>query len=522
MGKRMDAFRSFFLERYATSSFMAQQKAKVFLWFEIAGLILIVVAATTTNIVTPYVAGPVYNITMVIIALSFIICMVILKKGLYRLASNLGIFIPFAVVVLQAYRVPTGAGKYIYLLYLIMFIVMITLYGDKLSLVIGTALIIAAAVFVVLTAGDLIEKDKITTTIANFIIVALFMSALCFLLLSIVKANIREIEKKTGAVQEQLDRINAMVATCANVSSQLKFSSEDIHHGAAAFAEDAQAQASSIEEITSSIEEIAASAESSSSMALKQQQRTGEFIDNLKVLFDLVTESAGKMTEAMNIKKELNARIADSENEVDRCRNSMENALSSSGKVFEATNLINDISDQINLLSLNASIEAARAGDYGKGFAVVAEEIGKLAEKTQVNAKEITRLVGDTNNELKVTSDALVNVDGASKNIARIVDRFDGIIAEVNSLSDRDLEINREMQQNTVQVLQGSAELKLSMEELKVAINEITKSLAVINESTQHLASGSEELSGTANGLVNSTDDLNKILSGTDQVRIST
>jgi methyl-accepting chemotaxis protein len=394
-----------------------------------------------------------------------------------------------------------------------MFIVMITLYGNKLSLVIGTVLIIAAAAFVVLNAGELIEKDKIATTIINFAIVAIFMSSLCFLLLSIVKANISEIEKKTDAVREQLGKINSIVVTCANVSAQLKLLSEDIFNGSASFAEDSQTQASSIEEITSSIEEIAASAESSSSMALQQQHRTGELISNLKAMFDLVTESAGKMSAAMSIKQELNARIGASEDEVTKCRNSMGNALSSSGKVFEATNMINDISDQINLLSLNASIEAARAGDYGKGFAVVAEEIGKLAEKTQVNAKEITRLVGDTNGELKLTSDSLVKVAETSKGIAQIVERFGGIIAEVNSLSDRDLEINRQMQQNTGNVLAGSDELKMSMEELKIAINEITKSLSIINESTQHLASGSEELSGTANGLVNSASELSKILS---------
>jgi len=51
MGKTMDAFKSFFLERYASSSFMAQQKAKVFLWFEIAGLILIVVRASICSLI---------------------------------------------------------------------------------------------------------------------------------------------------------------------------------------------------------------------------------------------------------------------------------------------------------------------------------------------------------------------------------------------------------------------------------------------------------------------------------------
>ncbi len=511
---RWSTFNNYFLDAYSASSFLAQQKAKVFMWFEISALCLIVIAATITNIVTPHAAGLVYNMTMGAIAVSLFLALLILKKGLYKLASNFGVGVAFALVVLQAFRVPTGTGKFIYLLYIVMFIVMITLFGDKISLLVGTALVIAAGASVVLTSGDLIPRDKYGSTIINFSIVALFISANCFLFLTIVRANINEMEKKNTAIREQLDRINGMVATCASVSSQLKFVSGDIFGGAATFTDDAQSQASSIEEITSSVEEIAASAESSSAMAQQQQQRTGEFIDNLKVMFGLVSESAGKVDVAMRIKDELNVRIGDSENEVEKCRNSMGNALASSGKVFEATSLINDISDQINLLSLNASIEAARAGEYGKGFAVVAEEIGKLAEKTQVNAKEITKLVGETNGELKVTSDALVNVVNTSKGIADIVERFGALIGEVHALSMKDLELNRGVQQNAEHVLNGSNELKMSMEELKIAINEITRSLSIINESTQHLASGSEELSGSANGLVQTAEELNRMLGG--------
>ncbi|MBN1498353.1 MAG: hypothetical protein JXA07_16395 [Spirochaetes bacterium] len=511
MGKS-DAVNRYFLGAYSGSSFIAQQKAKVFMWFEFTALFLVVLAMSVTNIVTPHAAGTVYNMTMGVIAVSLAVCMLILKKGLYKLASNIGVAIPFALIVLQAYRVPTGTGKFIYLLYIIMFIVMITLFGDRISLLVGTALVLAAGAFTVLTSGGLIPPDKIWSTIINFSIAALFIFALCFLFLSIVRANVREMDKKNAAIRDQLEKIHLIVAKGSDVSSQLKLISEDISNGAASFTDNAQAQASSIEEITSTTEEIAASSESSSAMALTQQRRTGDFISNLRIMFDLVSESAKKLDEAMNIKEDLNARIGQSENEVGTCRNSMERALVSSARVFEATTLINDISDQINLLSLNASIEAARAGEYGKGFAVVAEEIGKLAEKTQVNAKEITRLVGDTNTELKVTSDSLENVADASKGIAQIAERFSGIIADVNGLSEKDLRMNRQMQVNAEEVLGGSAELKNSMEELKVAINEITKSLSIINESTQQLASGSEELSGTANGLVRSADDLNAIL----------
>ncbi|HOO72632.1 MAG TPA: methyl-accepting chemotaxis protein [Spirochaetota bacterium] len=512
MSKNTSSLYNFFLKKYAQSSFMSQQKAKVFLWFEICGLVLILITTMLTNIMTPHAAGLIYNITMSIIAISFCVCLIFLKTGLYKLASTLGVYIPLLLIFLQAYRVPTESGKYIYLLYLLMFIIMITLFGDKTSMLITTVIVVIAGGIIVFTAEGLIKPEKMKSTTTNFAVVAAFIATMCFLILSIVKANIREMEKKNLSITDQLDRINKIVATCSEVSTNLRMISGEISTGSESFNDDTQSQASSLEEITSAVEEIAASAESSSEMSLLQQQRTQEFIDNLKTMFDLVGKSAEKMTDAIKIKDQLNMRMNESEDEVNKSRKSMENALYSSGKVFEATSMINDISDQINLLSLNASIEAARAGESGKGFAVVAEEIGKLAEKTQLNAKEITRLVGDTNRELQLTSDSLVNVGNTSVGIAEIVEKLATMIAEVNDLSNSDLEINSQVQKHAEGILGGSTELKTSMEELKSAIDEITKSLSIINESTQHLASGSEELAGTAQGLVQSAEDLNTIL----------
>jgi methyl-accepting chemotaxis protein len=81
--------------------------------------------------------------------------------------------------------------------------------------------------------------------------------------------------------------------------------------------------------------------------------------------------------------------------------------------------IINEISEQINLLSLNAAIEAARAGDAGRGFAVVADEISQLADRTAQSLKEIASLISINNREI---GEGQQGVDDAMNVIGRLVE----------------------------------------------------------------------------------------------------
>jgi methyl-accepting chemotaxis protein len=121
--------------------------------------------------------------------------------------------------------------------------------------------------------------------------------------------------------------------------------------------------------------------------------------------------------------------------------------------LLEINSVINNIASQTNLLSMNAAIEAAHAGDTGKGFAVVAGEIRKLAENSSNQSKTIAEMV-------KKMKGA---IDTITKSIGRVLDRFEDIDGKVKTISEQETEIRGAMEEQETgskQILEAVTQLK--------------------------------------------------------------
>jgi hypothetical protein len=215
-------------------------------------------------------------------------------------------------------------------------------------------------------------------------------------------------DRKNAAQMDTIHRhresIKKMLDTTNETAVKLASSTEEMAGTTSIFSDNVQSQASSVEEITSTVEEVTASGDSVYDIAKNQLGLTEKVRADMEDLHGIVSQVGEKTKVALSIRDSLYGMVEKSKADIRDVLEVMSTATSKFKDVQDTVRIIEDISDKINLLSLNAAIEAARAGDYGRGFAVVADEIGKLADSTSSNLKAINSFFTLSNQEIIMPS----------------------------------------------------------------------------------------------------------------------
>jgi methyl-accepting chemotaxis protein len=294
---------------------------------------------------------------------------------------------------------------------------------------------------------------------------------------------------------------NEFVAKIRKVISEVKVQSSDLANATndmtpilSNFSESSQEQASSTEEITATIEEVSAGMDHIARSAKYQFEIISTLSERMKSLSEIIHEMEGRITDTKGLAGDISSKAKAGEASIQSMNDSMSRINNSSDQMKNIVSIISDISKQTNLLSLNASIEAARAGDAGRGFAVVADEIAKLAVLTSQSIKNIDGLIRSNSEEI---SQGYSSIQGTVSMIKMIMDGINSINAMMIKLAESmatQMRINEEVNEEAGKVREKSNEIKMSTEEQKLAIEAISNSVMTINDLTMEISNGSQNM----------------------------
>lgn len=188
----------------------------------------------------------------------------------------------------------------------------------------------------------------------------------------------------------------------------------------------------------------------SSSQILKESignisDAMGEIRDNTHDMLQVSQSSAANMNDSITVVNESSQKIADINNQVNAFHEKI-------NKIGEIVDIVKKVASQSNLLALNASIEAARAGDAGRGFAVVAEQIGKLATDSQKSAVNTRELIVKTIEEINKGNEITASVAQAFEGTINEMQKFADVAKETNESARNQAEILSQIEQGIEQI----------------------------------------------------------------------
>jgi len=272
----------------------------------------------------------------------------------------------------------------------------------------------------------------------------------------------------------------------------------------------------SLTQVVTTISEMAQGNSDQASMV----QTTTDAISRVNDIVSDATEktetAADKAQETLNLAidgqdaiKRQSQKIEENNKYTKAVGESIQQLAAMADEIRNIVGVINNIANQTNLLSLNASIEAARAGDAGRGFAVVAEEIRKLAEQSGSSAGKIEDLVKSINGKIQETvlqmnqaKDSVISMEASADDTKK---SFDRILGSVTDLAQIVKDVNiafEEISEQVEEVAKQAIDISAVVEEASAGMEEISASSEEQLAAMETISNSSEELKNMANDLL--------------------
>lgn len=391
--------------------------------------------------------------------------------------------------------------------YAFLFTMVTGLLLDTRMLLVTIIEILASLIIAFIVNGDELLPAKDEAFMPNMmgrifcIVLTMFFIYLNIYMVSrfLIVAKKDELEKNNERVQNVLSKVTHIAGQLGDASNLLVTTS--------------QSESASTEELSAISESLI---ESSGDM-MKKAERSKE---NLAHLEESSQNMEDKMQDVEQITRELvnmsvsNERALNNlmrmsmevEKSTHQMREVTDKLLAETDEIGETLNIINEIAESTNLLALNASIEAARAGDAGKGFAVVAQEVGNLAESTKISLQSV--------------NDVIVRVQTETNNVSKFMDENTQQLQRQNQVIVETVEGIRMMIQRlkkSVTAVEQAAEMRLAQNRVigeTVSINEdIASGIQLENTEFNNIASMVQSNAGEIMTIFHQVDTIDKMVS---------